>query len=101
MEIKNTNPLMILNNNVLRFESSTLSDRIRTNGGEISDSDSIQLSVRSREISHLNELIQSTPDIRESRVEEVRMQFDNGTYNVTADQIAEKIIKGNQLDEIF
>jgi negative regulator of flagellin synthesis FlgM len=101
MEIKGTNPLMILNKNVLRFESSTLSDRVRNSAGEATGSDSIQLSARSREISHLNELIQSTPDVRESRVEEVRMQLDSSSYNVTADQIAEKIIKGNQLDELF
>ena len=101
MEIKGTNPLIVLNNNVQRLESSSLSERTRTNGGVTSDSDRIELSVRSREISHLNELIQSTPDIRESRVKEVRMQLDNGTYNVKAEKIAEKIIGGNLLDEIF
>ena len=101
MEIKGTNPLIVLNNNVQRLESSSLSERTRTNGGETSDSDRIELSVRSREISHLNELIQSTPDIRESRVEEVRMQLNNGTYNVKAEKIADKIIGGNLLDEVF
>ena len=99
MEIKSTNPLIVLNNNVQRLESSPLSERVRKSGGESSDSDRIELSVRSREISHFNDLIQSTPDIRESRVNEVRMQLDNGTYNVKAEKIAEKIIGGNQLDE--
>ena len=99
MEIKSTNPLIVLNNNVQRLESSPLSERVRKSGGESSDSDRIELSVRSREIAHFNDLIQSTPDIRESRVSEIRMQLENGTYNVKAEKIAEKIIGGNQLDE--
>jgi negative regulator of flagellin synthesis FlgM len=101
MEIKGTNPLIVLNNNVQRLESSPLSERTRKSGGESSDSDSISLSVRSREIAHMNELIQSTPDIRESRVEEVRMTLENGTYDVKAEKIAEKMIKGNLLDLVF
>jgi negative regulator of flagellin synthesis FlgM len=101
MEIKGTNPLIVSNNNVQRIESSSLSERTRTNGGGTSDSDRIELSVRSREISHFDELIQSTPDIRESKVKEVRMQLENGTYNVKAEKIAEKIIGGNLLDEVF
>jgi negative regulator of flagellin synthesis FlgM len=101
MEIKSTNPLIILNNNVQRLESSPLSERVRKSGGEASSSDRIELSVRSREIAHFNELIQSTPDVRESRVEEIRMQLDNGTYGVKAEKIAEKIIGGNLLDEVF
>ena len=101
MEIKSTNPLIVLNNNVQRLESSPLSERVRKSGGESSDSDRIELSVRSREIAHFNDLIQSTPDIRESRVSEIRMQLENGTYNVKAEKIAEKIIGGNQLDEFL
>jgi flagellar biosynthesis anti-sigma factor FlgM len=101
MEIKGTNPLIVSNNNVQRLESSQFSEQIRKSGGESSDSDSIELSVRSREIVHLNELIQSTPDIRESRVGEARMMLDNGTYDVKAEKIAEKIIRGNLLDEVF
>jgi negative regulator of flagellin synthesis FlgM len=61
----------------------------------------LELSVRSREISHLDELIRSTPDVREERVEEVRRNIENGTYNVKAEKIAEKIIGGSLLDEIF
>jgi flagellar biosynthesis anti-sigma factor FlgM len=57
--------------------------------------------VRSREISHLQELIQSVPDVRESRIEKLRGDIENGTYGVKAEKIAEKIITGNLLDEIF
>ncbi len=101
MEINGTNPLICVNNKVQRLEGSQQSERAQKSGGEQSDSDRLELSVRSREISHLDELIRSTPDVRESRVEQVRRELESGTYNVKAEKIAEKIIGGNLLDEVF
>ncbi len=101
MEINGTNPLIGLNKNVQRLDSSLQPDRAQVNGGGRSDSDRLELSVRSREISHLEELIQSTPDVREDRVSQVRNQIESGTYNIKAEKIAEKIIGGNLLDEVF
>lgn len=101
MEINGTNPLIVLNKNVQRLEPLPISEQAQKTGGGASDSDRLELSARSREISHLNELIQSTPDIREHRVEQVRREIENGTYNVKAETIAAKIVGGNLLDEIF
>ena len=101
MEINGTNPLIGINNDVQRLEASPQSERSQKSGKEQPDSDRLELSVRSREISHLDELIRSTPDVREARVEEVRRELESGTYNVKAEKIAEKIIGGNLLDEII
>lgn len=49
----------------------------------------------------MDELIRSTPDTRESRVEKLRNAIATGTYNVGVEQIAEKIIGGSLIDEIF
>ena len=101
MEINGKNPLIGFNNNVQRLEVSQQSERTQKCGGGHSDSDRLELSVRSRQISHLDELIRSTPDVRESRIEQVRRELESGTYNVKAEKIAEKIIGGNLLDEVF
>lgn len=101
MEINGTNPLIGLTKNVQRLDSAQLPERTQAGGAGQPDSDRLELSVRSREISHLEELIRSTPDIRESKVEQVRRDIENGTYNIKAEKIAEKIIGGNLLDEVF
>jgi negative regulator of flagellin synthesis FlgM len=101
MEIYGTNPLVVSKNNVQRLEISQQSELTQKSSGEQSDSDRLELSAQSREISHLNELIRSTPDIREEKVEQIRRELESGTYNVKAEKIAEKIIGGNLLDEIF
>ncbi len=101
MEINGTNP-WIVNPNLQRVESSHEAERSsKTGQGQNPDSDRLELSIKGREISHLDELIRSTPDVRESRVEEVRRQIESGTYNVKAEKIAEKIVGGSLLDEIF
>ena len=101
MEINGTNPLIGLKKEVQRLESTVQPERSQQSVCERSDSDRLELSIRSREISHLEELIRSTPDVREARVEEVRRSIEGGTYNVKAERIAEKIIGGNLLDEVF
>jgi negative regulator of flagellin synthesis FlgM len=101
MEINGTNPLIIFNKNMQRLESPQKAEQSAKSGGSHPDSDRLELSVRSREISHFNDLIQSTPDVREAKVEQVRRELENGTYNVKAEKVAEKIIGGNILDEVF
>jgi negative regulator of flagellin synthesis FlgM len=101
MEINGSNPLIGLTKDVQRLDSSRQSTRTSNSSGEYADSDRLELSVRSLEISHLEDLARSTPDVRESRVEQVRSDVESGTYNIKAEKIAEKIIGGNLLDEVF
>jgi negative regulator of flagellin synthesis FlgM len=101
MEINGTNPLIISNNNVQRLEVSPQTERAQKGGEVPSNSDRLELSVQSQQISHLEELIRSTPDVREEKVQQLQKELDSGTYNVKAEKIAEKMIGGTLLDEIF
>jgi negative regulator of flagellin synthesis FlgM len=101
MEINNSNPLIISKNGVQRLDSPQQPERTLKGSGAQTDSDRLEISVRSREIAHLDELIRSTPDVREDKIEKVRKEIEAGTYNVKAEKIAEKILGGNLLDEIF
>ncbi len=101
MEIDGTNPLISLNTNVQRLDAPQQSARTQKSGGDASDSDRLEVSVQGMEASHMQSLIQSTPDVREDRVNQVRGQIESGTYNIKAEKIAEKIVGGNLLDEVF
>jgi flagellar biosynthesis anti-sigma factor FlgM len=102
MEINGNNPLIGLKNNVQQLDGTQQSVRTSKSGNNgNSGSDRLELSVQSREVLHLNDLIQSTPDIREEKVEQIGRELQSGTYNVKAEKIAEKIIGGNLLNEVF
>ncbi len=103
MEINGKNPLTVLTPNVQRLDMQQQPPRVSKSSDESAKvgSDRIELSVRSREIQHIDELIRSTPDIREEKVEQIRSAIETGTYNVKAEKIADKILGGNLIDEIF
>ena len=104
MEINGKNPLVAFNPGVQRVDSgqpqTARTQRAGEEGSE-PDADRIELSIRSREVQQLDEMIRSTPDVRADKVEQVRRALENGTYNVKAEMIAEKIIGGGIIDEIF
>ena len=102
MEINSSNPLIGPKTNVQRLENPQQPERTqKSDGSRNLDADRLELSVRSREISHLDELVRSTPDVRELKVEQVRREIEAGTYNVKAEKIAEKIIGGYLLDKVI
>ena len=104
MEINGKQPLASLDSMVQRLEAQqNMSSRAVRPDGENRglNADRVELSVRGLQIRNLDQLIRSTPDIREGRVEEVRSMIQAGTYNVRGEQIAEKIISGSLVDEVF
>ena len=104
MEINGKQPLASLDSMVQRLEAQqNMSSRAARPDGENRglNADRVELSVRGLQIRNLDQLIRSTPDIREGRVEEVRSMIQAGTYNVRGEQIAEKIISGSLVDEVF
>ncbi len=104
MEIDGKSAAAGLNPGVQRLDLHTVQTHRTAKPGESGanpGSDRIELSVRSREIQHVDELISSTPDIREARVEQIRGAVESGTYNVKAEKIADKILGGSVIDQIF
>jgi flagellar biosynthesis anti-sigma factor FlgM len=102
MEINGNNPLIGLKNSVRQLDGvqqSTQTDK--SSGGRNSGTDKLELSIQSRNVQHIDDLIHSTADIREAKVEQISRELHAGTYNVKAEKIAEKIIGGTLLDEVF
>ena len=74
----------------------------RSTGVETAGFDRVDLSNHVRGIiSRINDLINSVPDVRGSRVEELSFTIESGTYDVKPEQIAEKIMGGDLLNEII
>lgn len=104
MEINSKSPLIDLSVRAMRLEAQEPQAQRFQKAGRASvtaDPDRAEFSIRSREIQSIHDLIQSTPDVREGVVERVRRSIEAGTYNVRAEQIAERILGGNLFDQIF
>ena len=68
---------------------------------EKTNQDKVELSNHGKDITRFMDLINAVPDVRESRVAEMHSAIKSGTYNVKAEQVAQKIMVGDLLYEIF
>jgi negative regulator of flagellin synthesis FlgM len=62
-------------------------------GSPASVSDRVELSPQSREMKKIHEILAATPEIRTERVEALRKAITEGTYQVKAEDTAEKMIQ--------
>ena len=69
---------------------------VRHNGTPTSPpDDSVALSSKAREIGRLSQLASENPD-RAARITQIREAIQNGTYKVSGEDIANKIIEAHQ-----
>ena len=62
--------------------------------------DSVELSGTASAVSAARQVISSTPDIRTDKVAALRQQVQNGTYHVSALDIAKKMLAEGRLSEL-
>jgi flagellar biosynthesis anti-sigma factor FlgM len=60
----------------------------------------VDLSTKARDVQSIKNALAGIPDIREEKVQELRNRIDAGTYNVSGEKIAGKIV-GESLLDIF
>ncbi len=59
-------------------------------GKEIKDS--VSLSSFAKELSVAKQAVDNTADIRQEKVAAIKEQIKNGTYNISAEQVADKML---------
>ena len=65
-------------------------DRSKT--GSVEHDDHVQFSSETQEFLRIRNLVDATPDIRQDRVDQLRRQIAQGTYEVSGSDIADAIL---------
>jgi negative regulator of flagellin synthesis FlgM len=60
----------------------------------------VDLSTQAKDIQQVNNALSQVPDVREEKVQEIKSQVEKGTYNVSGEKIAGKMV-GESLVDIF
>ena len=63
--------------------------------------DTVVISETAKRIQDAKAALDAVPDVRSDRVAELKGQIENGTYEIKADKIADKMIKDSLLNDIF
>ncbi len=85
---------MRINNmsNVGSLYNTTKTKKAYKQSGNAGIKDSVSLSSFAKELSVAKKAVDTTPDVRQEKVQAIKAQIKEGTYNVEAEQVAEKIL---------
>lgn len=82
-------------------EGQQLSDGQKNNEIKSESRDAIvNISRASKEVRLANEVISSTPDIRENKILEIKEKIESGTYEINHQAVAAKLVDAF-MDDIF
>lgn len=59
----------------------------------------VELSRKASDINRIREIVQKTPDIREEKVALLREKIASGNYNVSGQEIADKMLREHLLED--
>ncbi len=62
--------------------------------------ETVDLSTMARDIQQAKVEVSELPEVREEKVQEIKAQVENGTYNVSGEQIANKMV-GESIIDLF
>ncbi|ABP67252.1 anti-sigma-28 factor, FlgM [Caldicellulosiruptor saccharolyticus DSM 8903] len=74
------------------YSSSTKVNRVEKKK-DVESTDKLEISCEARDFHAVLNAIKSTPDIREEKVNEIKSKIESGTYNVSAKDVVEKLIR--------
>lgn len=60
--------------------------------GWTQQSDSFEMSQIGKNLQVAKQAVSNTPDVREDRIAELKAAFENGSYSVSDDDLAEKLL---------
>ena len=60
-----------------------------------SSSDTVEISNRSRELARARQAVDAAPDVRADKVAEIRQRIQDGTYSVSPEALASKLLDGS------
>jgi negative regulator of flagellin synthesis FlgM len=93
MSIKiSTNGVDRINSELIQKDLKRIKNNEKETGNFVSD-DSVELSSRATDLKNLQAKAMSTPDVRQEKVADIKMQINNGTYQISSEKIAERMIE--------
>lgn len=59
---------------------------------KVDSKDEVALSSEAKDFASIKKMLADIPQVREEKVQDIKTRMDNGTYNVSAQEVASKIL---------
>ena len=66
----------------------------------VAKTDTVNISDAAKEIQEVRKELDNIPDVRADKVEQLKNQIENGTYEIKSEEIAEKMLKDSLLNDL-
>ncbi len=78
------------------YKTSNVKNTSKSKG--VSFSDTLEISQTGKDYQIAKNALSQTPDVREAKINEIKQRMAEGTYQVTMEEVAEKLV-GEYFDE--
>jgi negative regulator of flagellin synthesis FlgM len=99
-DIKDVNPQMIQQYQRSENSAQAVEKPAGSSASATKPEEKVDLSTRAREIQQAKVEVSKAPDVREQKVQAIKSQVEQGTYNVSGEQIANKMV-GESIIDLF
>ena len=89
------------NTTQVQLRPKTGSDEGKVSGHQGLNADTVFISDTAKRIQEAQSQLQSIPDVRADKVAELKSRIENGTYEIKAEQIADKMIQESLLNDLL
>lgn len=87
-----------VNNISDKQKAEKTSDKAEKN---VAKTDTVNISDAAKEIQEVRRELDNIPDVRADKVEQLKNQIEDGTYEIKSEEIAEKMLKDSLLNDLF
>ena len=77
----------------IKVDDKTASTKSQNDTSSTGGAEHIAISSKAKDIQKVTEAVNASPDIRIEKVDRIKEQISNGTYSVSSEQLAEKILE--------
>jgi len=74
------------------YQTATQTQKINKEEKKVAKDDKFEISQTGKDLAVAKKAISDVPDIREEKVETIKKQMKEGTYRVSTEDVAEKIL---------
>ena len=73
------------------YKTNSMKSTAKTKSSSFSDT--LEISQLGKDYQVAKQIVAQTPDVREDKVNEIKQRLDAGTYDVSNEEVAEKLVE--------
>jgi negative regulator of flagellin synthesis FlgM len=73
------------------YNASNVKNTVKSKSSSFSDK--LEISQTGKDYQIAKQIIARTPDVRETKINEIKQRMEAGTYNVTIEDVADKLVE--------